>query len=341
METIGSDKAKVPGFDGKKANYESWSIRWDAFAEVEQFEEALVKGGDPKMPTSSTEIIDETNSVGKAAMKAKKQNRKAVAYYTLAFKNIRLLALVNKSKTTEWPGGLAWKIKEALTKKYRPNDIVAQAELRQRMNAVSMKKTEDPATLFEQLSEIEAIYNTVTQQITEVEMIAVILSAAPKEYHSILTAEQRYRGVNLTLDHLEEAMNDLWRQGSGKQRSRADDDEDNELALVNFGGKCFKCGKTGHKAAQCDNKSGGGGGGGNTNNKGRKFNGTCNNCGKRGHMVKDCWELEENKDKRPNNYRKKRETANAAVDSDDSGVEFLLSHLCVDNVKDKWDDGLN
>jgi hypothetical protein len=42
--------------------------------------------------------------------------------------------------------------------------------------------------------------------ITEEEKIATILLAAPKEYVTLLTAEQRVKGVNLKLDDIQEAM---------------------------------------------------------------------------------------------------------------------------------------
>jgi hypothetical protein len=97
------------------------------------------------------------------------------------------MAVINKSKSTEWPGGLAWNINESLIKKYRPNNIVAQAEMRQRLNAVSMKKNEDPSTLFEHLAEIETIYNGMGKTIDQDDSVDVVLTAAPKDYHAVLT----------------------------------------------------------------------------------------------------------------------------------------------------------
>jgi hypothetical protein len=35
----------------------------------------------------------------------------------------------------------------------------------------------------------------------------------------------------------------------------------------------------------------------------KRFQETCNHCGKIGHKGEDCWAKNENKDKRPNNYR--------------------------------------
>jgi hypothetical protein len=62
--------------------------------------------------------------------------------------------MINKAKTDEWPGGEAWKIRESLVKKFRPDDVISGAEARRRHNGVRMKKHEYPAVLFEQLAEI-------------------------------------------------------------------------------------------------------------------------------------------------------------------------------------------
>jgi hypothetical protein len=60
-----------------------------------------------------------------------------------------------------------------------------------------------------------------------------------------------------------------------------------------------------------------------------KFKGECNNCGKIGHKKSDCWQLEENKNKRPEDYlRGNAEHGNTAISSgtgdEDSDAEFLV-----------------
>jgi hypothetical protein len=93
-------------------------------------------------------VPDDGQGQGKKQAHAKKENANAVAYYTLAFKPARLKSMINKENTNEWPGGEAWMINAALVMKYRPDDIIAAAEARRRLNDVSMKKNEDPAIFF-------------------------------------------------------------------------------------------------------------------------------------------------------------------------------------------------
>ena len=74
-----------------------------------------------------------------------------------------------------------------------PEDTMTRVELHQVMNKISMKKGQEPAVLFEQISAVENRYNSV-EQVSEEDLIAVILDAAPAEYHSVLTSEHRFKG---------------------------------------------------------------------------------------------------------------------------------------------------
>ena len=69
----------------------------------------------------------------------------------------------------------------ALAKKYQPQDTITRVELRQKLNKIKMKKNEDPAKLFEQISQIENKYNTAAFTIDSANLIAVVLDAASEK----------------------------------------------------------------------------------------------------------------------------------------------------------------
>jgi hypothetical protein len=149
--------------------------------------------GPPKHADGLQDCIPDNGQVQvKKQARSKNENAKAVAYYTLEFKSARLRAMINKAKTYEWPGGEAWMINAALVKKYRPDDTVAAAEARRRLNDVSMKRYDDPAILFEQLAEIGVSYAGKTIKITEQDCIGVVFATAEEKYHSVdfITAHQ-------------------------------------------------------------------------------------------------------------------------------------------------------
>ena len=112
-------------------------------------------------------------------------------------------------------------------------------------------------------------------------------------------------------------MNDLKQVMSRKYRflvakgkvKEEDDGTETILAAAEFKGKCYKCGQVRNKAndPKCP-----------MYNKSMRFRGKCNKCGKYGHREKDCWENEENKDKRPSGWKSRtaEERNNIAVNDE-------------------------
>jgi hypothetical protein len=123
------------------------------------------------------------------------------------------------------------------------------------------------------------------------------------------------------------------REGSDDCNSK----DGNEIGLSAFNGVCFKCGKTGHKANNCNEKNTSGvpnkfTAGGKSGNPHKNLQ--CHGCGKTGHIAKNCWEKESNAHKQPSGWKSSKETG--AVSADVGGrnnqVEFLLCGLLADDI---------
>jgi hypothetical protein len=57
-----------------------------------------------------------------------------------------------------------------------------------------------------------------------------------------------------------------------------------------------------------------------------RFQGSCTNCGKQGHKERNCWQKEENKNKRPQGYMMPNEMVNLSLDNNKT-IEYLLCGL--------------
>ena len=303
MADSGSRSVRVLVFDGTHKSFQLWWVRFQAYTRLMKCYETLFKES-AGLLESEDASIDETTDVGALHMKMKKQNDMGMAHLTMAFSSEISMGLVYKSAmSTEWSGGQVHLVIDGLMKKYKPLDTITRVELRQKLNGVAMKKGQDPAVIFKQISSIENQYNAPGKHIEEDDLIAVVLDAASIEYQPVLTSEQRLRGDALTLANLESAMNQHWKQTKTTKK----DEDNNEISLSTFEGACFMCQEKGHKANTCPKKTtnsgkaynGNGNGNGNGKSGGKRFTGKCNNCGKTGHISANCWQKEETSLKSP------------------------------------------
>lgn len=281
-----------------------------AYATVHRFAQSLKVGGEVNLPLQEDEVLSETDATGKLKIQAKRRNEVAMANFAMAFTSEGLLRMIYKSQSTDWPNGKAHLVVEQLMRKYKPQDTITIVEMRQRLAKVSMRSNEDPSTLFEQLSVIANLYydKDLNRELSEEEQIATILTACPKAYETVLITEQRSRGVNLKLEHLEEVMTQFYRQTHNEKET----EDENEITLTTFEGECYNCGEKGHRANKCPKPR---------TTQGFRSLPKCTKCDRFGHMEKDCWEKDENKEKRPEGWKPRNETTAAMLDE---GVEFLL-----------------
>ena len=145
----------------------------------------------------------------------------------MAFMTQTLMKHVTKACDDDWPGGLVHKIVKSLFVKYQPKDNITKVELRMMLNKVLMKSGEEPDKLFEQLREIQNYDMNGT--VDEADLMAVVFTVAPAKYQSVLTSLQLEKKDKLTLEDLEEAMNQVWQQNSAIKSNSNNDSNKDEL----------------------------------------------------------------------------------------------------------------
>ncbi len=73
--------AQLPAFTGSRQDFQTWWMRFKAYAGVWGFLEALMPGGDADMPVSAAVVFDLRKTVDKKVSQAKKQRNASISFF--------------------------------------------------------------------------------------------------------------------------------------------------------------------------------------------------------------------------------------------------------------------
>ena len=99
MEATNKRSVRLPTFDGSQAQFQLWWTRFQSYAVVCKFSEALKDGSGNPLPASEATALDESVTAQKAQAEARKRNAVAMAILTMAFMNEATMGIVYKSQT--------------------------------------------------------------------------------------------------------------------------------------------------------------------------------------------------------------------------------------------------
>ena len=91
--------------------------------------------------------------------------------------------------------------------------------------------------------------------LTNNDKVGVVLEKGSDDYGVILANTSKEKGLEITLDNLEEVMKVQWQIVCGKDSSSSNGAQRSEFSLAAFAGKCYHCGQTCHKADKCPDKN--------------------------------------------------------------------------------------
>jgi hypothetical protein len=148
---------KVPTFNGKKEAFQTWWIRFKAFANAYGFLPALSAKAEKDLPTAEDNEV-EINVDQQAAVK---RNNMAVYYLTLAFTTDEAMEFYHKGISEEHPSGLAWLIVKALHARFKPQYTISTYEFSKALWSIKMESKESPDVRFSRIASLKSYYGVL------------------------------------------------------------------------------------------------------------------------------------------------------------------------------------
>ena len=304
---------RVIQFSGKSIDWPVWSEKFLARARRKKYRDILtgkIKVPDDKSDPDYSSIL--------------KLNEEAYEDIILSIKGETeegrvVFQLIKGAKTANLPDGDSYKAWSALKNKFEATTVPSRLLLKSKINNLRFKTKQDPATFICALEDLVMQYNNAGGSWTEVDSLEHICNILPKQYEVVIHPLEKRIGSStdpLSLNELQDELNlKFVKMNGGKYGD--DDDDEGEVGLKGlnspgksqkkevglyaggFKGRCFNCGKQGHKSSECKEKK----------------NNYCRYCRQNGHVLEDCPKLKEKKKK------EKKEAANLA-NSDDEEMAF-------------------
>ena len=279
---------RIVTFSGKRNDWRQWSKKFLAVAERKEYRLILEKDSD---------------MIEKTAEEKKKMNSLAYNDLLLSMTDDVSFGLVDESSSVVYPEGDAHMAWGKLMQRYESQTNASRVKLMGQFSSSRLKKNnQDPDSWISELELMRIRLKKMGTPIDDEYLMMHILNNLPSAYDSLIeNLEDRLDSVldPLTLsilrDKLSEKYEKIRKRKGWDDDSASEDEEERALFAKSFKGRCRKCGKFGHKGADC--RSNGKQNQGNQDKtktgKGRagggKFQGKCYHCGKIGHREADCW----------------------------------------------------
>ena len=303
---------RIIKFNGTKEDWPVWEQKFLTRSKNKGYRNIL--NGKIKAPKDS-KVIDSTTDEGKEELKARKANDDAYEDLILSIegdtKEGRVaFGIVKGCKTKELTDGdanLAW---TRLTNKYESKSIPSMLKLKKNFTNSKFKDYGDPDEWITVLEEIqtkilEAAPTKTEYHISDESLMMNVINGLPRTYdieRNDLEKELENGSLDITALRLKLST----RHERLEDEDETHESEEEESAMTAQGGpkrfkkkykgRCKKCGKYGHKSADCRSDPSNSNNNWYNNNNGKhkhkhkhKFKGKCNYCGMEGHKEKDCW----------------------------------------------------
>ena len=246
----------TPVWDGKAETCPRYLDRIEALAEFYNCGNALdsVKMlSDCPMKSEFDAILSTTtDSVELAKIKLYKENKRLCSIITLGQKMDHGLFVMKKTKSDDFPQGLAYRILEILKQKNKPKDVTAKIELKKELEKVKFSYADD------YYKDVIAVTDRFDVAMSETELIEILAKQVTSStYVSMIVNHLKAS----TADDLETLCRDISEiqqlskttgGSSGGNRNCEQKEKEVQLTSTDFKGICGFCNKrAGHKRKFC------------------------------------------------------------------------------------------
>jgi hypothetical protein len=181
----------------------------------------------------------------------------------MAFQGAKTEPYILRAQTDEWPSGKAHLVVQYVRDKYQPNSTYAKTQYNRALRSISMKRTDNPSVLFEQIAAVQAKYSHF--KTSDADLWAEIVAALPDEYQNVVQYAERYAKDNKTEVSLADVEVELdahyqrlygtmkYKRGTEAQAGNGEltfsalsPDSSHKKTVT-----CYACGKEGHIKRDC------------------------------------------------------------------------------------------
>jgi gag-polypeptide of LTR copia-type len=295
----------VVKFSGKRQDWIAWQVQHLARSTRKGYREVI--DGKEKIPTKSEEAsLDPKNDADKIKIVAKNKEAYSDLILSMMYRTPHgnvAFNIVRQAVSADYPNGNAADAFARLKKRYQPDTAPELTRIHKLFYGTRQKKNQDPDLYINYLEDLRFRMAEMQSSMTDDQFLRHVLNGLDKEYeHQVNLIERRVDASSNPLT-IEEMRDELCLRFERLSHKTVDGDlgQEEEQALYTghqLKGKCYYCGKIGHKGANCrdNNKNQGNGGRGarrgpnnyRTPNQGNRLNGNCNYCHKYGHKAGDC-----------------------------------------------------
>ena len=229
--------------------------------------------------------------------------------------------MICRTKTTEYPYGNVTDAWKQLCEMYEPTSNLSLIGLHKQFTSATMRMKANPDLYIGYLQDIASRINDIEDgKITDKDIMMKVINTLTPEYeHVQLKLEGDFNEDKLTVLNMKTELRIKYQrmiEKLPKQGYKKPDPYEKAMAAFTkqFKGKCWKCGKIGHKGSECksgkEEKK-------NSGDSKHKFQGECGYCKKKGHKEADCFK------KKRDQEREQAEVAAMAYEVQDEVFSFM------------------